>query len=270
MTWKSHWQRESYCEFDCVVSIVSTLETKLWSEQQKYDTPTFLELYHTANKQVISVFMTFHLSLHVKYGDQKQTWADLRELCRKWMWSDWLVPHRLGFCVTDAPASACAFLPASRPLIPSNGGCHLTANLNAATTKLPHLANPRARAPFPTASRLVLGPTGPGAWPPSYTTTASFNHLSLIVLILSVFNYIFLRLLLYAIFAHCGGRRRLLISNAFSFGHKSPSKTARNYRGAIFFMLDGIYKPNCIAYSYVCNILTALCCLFLYSRLNRH
>lgn len=142
------------------------------------------------------------------------------------------MPHCLGFSVTDAPASASAFLPASRPLIPPNGGCHLTANLNAPTTKLPHLAEliPIRRAPFPTASRLVLGPRGPGARPPSYTTTASFSHLSLIVLILSVFNYIFLRLLLYAIFAHCGNLRGLLISNAFSFGHKSPSKTARIYR----------------------------------------
>ncbi|KAA8580712.1 hypothetical protein FQN60_013670 [Etheostoma spectabile] len=88
----------------------------------------------------------------------------------------------LGFCVTDAPASASAFLPASRPLIPPNGGCHLNANLNAPTTKLPHLAKliPVRRAPFPTASRLVLGPRGPGASPPSYTTTASFNHRSLI------------------------------------------------------------------------------------------
>lgn len=100
--------------------------------------------------------------------------------------------HRLGFRVTDAPASASAFLPASRPLIPPNGDCHLTANLNAATTKLPHLAKliPMRRAPFPTASCLVLGPRGPGTSPPSYTT-ASFNHVSLIVLILSVFNYIF-------------------------------------------------------------------------------
>lgn len=72
---------------------------------------------------------------------------------REWQWlsSDWLVPHRLGFCVTDAPASASAFLPASRPLIPPNGGCHLAANLNAQTTKLPHLAKliPARRAPFP-------------------------------------------------------------------------------------------------------------------------
>lgn len=72
---------------------------------------------------------------------------------RGWQWlsSDWLLPRCLGFCVTDAPASASAFLPASRPLIPPNGGCHLAANLNAQTTKLPHLAKliPARRAPVP-------------------------------------------------------------------------------------------------------------------------
>lgn len=93
--------------------------------------------------------------------------------------SEWLVPRRLGFRVTDAPASASAFLSASRPLIPPNGGCHLAANLNAPTMQLPHLAKLISvrRAPYPTASCLVLGALGPGG--PRHPPTQQ-QHLSII------------------------------------------------------------------------------------------
>lgn len=84
-----------------------------------------------------------------------------------------------GPCVTDAPATGSASLPASRPLIPPNGGCHLAANLNAQTAELPHLAKliPVRRASFPTARRLLLGAPGPGGprHPP-----ARQQHLSII------------------------------------------------------------------------------------------